>query len=169
MNKSFFLYIHDDLSGDADWKKCGIGMTPYTVVRTRQKFCSKKFGLTHLYFGNPNHIKFLETQFKTKFYTKSGTAINGISAQTELFKMTELEIIVAINNIIKNNKLHVRKLELEEPYSAANSGECPYDIPGEATSYYYLKNKVKKQWGEFSEELVSTATAQFNELFKVVE
>lgn len=167
MSKSFFFYIHDDLSGDSEWKKSGIGMTPYSVVRARQKFCSKRFSLTHLYFGNPNHISFLEAQFKTKFYHKSGTAINGINAQTELFKMTELEIIVAVNKIISSNNLHIRKLELEQPYSAANSGDCPFGIPSEANSYFYLKGMVTKQWGQFSEETVSAASAQFNQLFEI--
>jgi len=169
MSKSYFLYLHSDLSGDPDWNKCGIGMTPYSVVRSRQKFCSKKFSLNHLYFGNPNHISFLEAQFKTKFYRNSGTAINNINAQTELFKMTELEIIVAINKIIRDNKLHIRKLELENPYSAANSGDCPFGIPSESYSYSYLKEMVIKQWGKFSEETVSASTAQFNELFEIAQ
>jgi hypothetical protein len=169
MSKSFFFYIHDDLSNDPEWRKIGIGMTPYSVVRARQKFCSKQFSLTNLYFGNPNHISFLESQFKTKFYDMSGPAINGINSQTELFKMSELEIVVAVNQIITNNKLNIRKLELESPYSAANSGDCPFNIPGESKSYSYLKNVIIKQWGEFSEEPVSASSAQFNELFKVVQ
>jgi len=169
MSKSFFFYIHDDLSGDPDWKKSGIGMTPYSVVRSRQKFCSKKFQLNHLYFGNPNHISFLESKFKKMFYKKSGTAINGISSQTELFKMTELEIIVATNTIIRDHQLHIRKLELNDPYSATNSGECPFKIPSEATSYFYLRDLVIKQWGKFSDEKISSATVQFNKLFEIQE
>jgi hypothetical protein len=169
MSKSFFLYVHDDLSSNPDWKKLGKGMTPYSVVRARQKFCSKKFSLSHLYFGNPNHISFLEAQFKNMFYNKSGTAINDINAQTELFKMAELEIVVAVNKIIKDNKLHIRKLELPKPYSAANSGDCPLSIPSEVNSYNYLKEMVTKEWGQFLNEPVSASTVQFNKLFEVVE
>lgn len=169
MSKSFFFYIHDDLSGDTDWKKCGIGMTPYSVVRSRQKFCSEQFNLNHLYFGNPNHIAYLEAKFKSLFYNKSGTAINNISSQTELFKMTELEMIIAINKIIKENKLHIRKLELETPYSAAKSSDCPFGIPSEVNSYSFLKDKITKQWGEFSTEAFTASSAKFNELFEIVE
>ena len=168
MSKSFFFYIHDDLSGDLNWRKCGKGMTPYSVVRSRQKFCSKQFSLAHLYFGNPNHISFLEEQFKSKFKRKTGTEINNISSQTELFKMTEFEMLVAAKSIIDTNNLQILKVELSKPYSAANSGECPFGIPTEVDSYEYLKNMVIKQWGEFSNDRISPATAMFSELFKVV-
>ena len=166
--KSFFWYMHNDLSGDPDWKKCGIGMTPYSVVRARQKFCSKQFSLNHLYFGNPHHINFLESEFKNKCYKKSGSHINEISSQTELFKMTELEILVSIDKIIIDNKLHVYKVELTNPYSAANSGECPFGIPSETISYDYLRDKVIKNWGKYEDVKITRSTAKFNELFEVV-
>ena len=166
--KSFFWYMHDDLSGDPDWKKCGIGMTPYSVVRARQKFCSKQFSLNHLYFGNPHHIYFLESEFKKSNYKKSGSHINEISSQTELFKMSELEILVAIDKIITDNNLHVSKLELPKPYSAANSGECPFDIPSETVSYDYLKHKITKSWGKFEEVKITKSTVKFNEIFKIL-
>ena len=70
MNKdqrSFFIYVHDDLSQDPDWKKVGKSMTPHSAVRARQKYCSKKVSLNHLYFGDPAHIDFLEKEFKEEY------------------------------------------------------------------------------------------------------
>lgn len=166
MSKSFFFYVHNDLSGDPSWKKCGKGMTPYSVVRARQKYCSKKFQLNHLYFGNPSHISYLEEKFKNKFYKFSGTYLNSISSQTELFKMSELQIIEAVDYIIESNSLHITKLELQQPYSAANSGECPFGIPSEVNSYDYLKDKIIKKWGSCETSYKITAsTAQYNKLF----
>ena len=63
MSKSFILYIHNDLSGDPDWKKIGKAMTPYSAVRSRQKNCSKKFYLNHIFIGDPCHINVLEESF----------------------------------------------------------------------------------------------------------
>jgi hypothetical protein len=170
MNKSFFLYLHNDLSGNSAWKKVGIGMTPYSVVRSRQKFCSDRFGLTHLFFGDPSHIAFLEKEFKDKFFHNSGTYINKISAQTELFNMAEEDILLAINNIIKINELHIKKLDLAVPYSAANSGECPYNIPSEAESYNHLRDLIIEEWDTIVVRgKTSKASIRFSKLFEEVE
>ena len=94
MSKSFILYIHNDLSGDTNWKKIGKAMTPYSAVRSRQKNCSQKFYLNHIFFGDPEHINILEETFKKTCYRLSGTYLNKISGQTELFKMPEEEILI---------------------------------------------------------------------------
>jgi hypothetical protein len=170
MNKSFFLYLHNDLSGDTAWKKVGIGMTPYSVVRSRQKFCSSRFGLTHLFFGDPSHIAFLEEEFKSKFHRNSGTFINNISAQTELFKMLEDDILSKLNDIIKNNDLHIKKLDLAVPYTAANSGECPYNIPSESKSYNYLHQLIIDQWSKMIVYgKTSKSSCNFSKLFEEAE
>jgi hypothetical protein len=168
MSKSFYVYIHDEASGHPDWKKCGKGMTPYSVVRSRQKSSLKKICLNHLYFGNPMHVEFLENQFKNKFGHLSGSTLNEISSQTELFNMTEKEIITELDIIIKNNDLHIMKLELDQPYSAANSGECPMKIPSEAKSYDYHRNIVIKRWGSCEDVKITKSTKQFNNLFTVI-
>ena len=82
--------------------------------------------------------------------------------------MSELEILVAIDKIITDNNLHVSKLELPKPYSAANSGECPFDIPSETVSYDYLKHKITKSWGKFEEVKITKSTVKFNEIFKIL-
>ena len=170
MNKSFFLYLHIDLSGNPQWRKLGIGMTPYSVVRSRQKFCSNRFELTHLFFGDPSHIAFLEQEFKTKFYQNSGTYINKINAQTELFKMSEEDILLELAKIIDANELHIKKLAMDTPYSAANSGECPYNIPSEVNSYSYLRDLIVEEWGEIlTHGKTSRASFNFSKLFKEIE
>jgi len=147
MSKSFILYIHNDLSGDPDWKKIGKAMTPYSAVRSRQKNCSKKFYLNHIFLGDPCHIDVLEESFKRTCYTLSGTHINQISGQTEIFKMSEEAILDHLLGIIEKYNLRVKKIELDTPYSACNSGECPLQIPSEANSYAYLRNLVIRTWG----------------------
>jgi hypothetical protein len=114
------------------------------------------------------HVEFLENQFKNKFRHLSGSILNEISSQTELFKMTEKEIITELDIIIKNNDLHIMKLELDQPYSAANSGECPMKIPSEAKSYDYHRNIVVKRWGNCEDVKITKSTKQFNNLFTVI-
>jgi hypothetical protein len=163
--KSFYVYIHDDLSQDPAWKKVGKCMTPYSAVRARQKFCSKKVSLNHLYFGDPAHIAFLEKTFKDKFVNKSGSVINKneISCQTEMFKMPESDIVIALNNIIETYALNIKKLELDPLYSASNPKECPLKIPNEDTSYNYCRELVIKYWGKCSDHKISKANQQFTD------
>ncbi len=142
--KSFFFYIHDDLSGDKSYKKIGIGMTPYSVVRARQKFCSQKFSLNHLWFGHPGDIEFLEGYIKKKLRELSIKHLKGISA-TEIFKIDEESLINIVNLCIKKYKLNISKQKLSNPYSASKSSECPLNIPVERDSYNYLMEQLNSK------------------------
>lgn len=150
IDRSFFAYLHDDLSGDPLYKKFGKTMTPYSAVRVRQRYCSKKFSLNHLWFGHPSDINELEIFFKEKFYEYTGTYLTGISAQSELFRLSESFMVSEITNLISKWNLKIKKIELDEPYSAANSSECPIGIPGEKNSYSFLMNKINQTWGKQS-------------------
>ena len=163
--KSFFLYLHDDLSGDPEWKKLGKGMTPYSVVRARQKFCSKRFELTQLWFGHPSHINHLEELFKKRFYRNSGAFVNSISAQTEMFKMSAVAIVYNVNKMIVDNKLQVGLVKLDTPYSASNSGNCPFKIPSENKSHDHLSDLIHSQYGNAKELPKKLYNNLFSELF----
>jgi len=164
-DKSFFLYLHDDMSGDPDWHKLGKGMTPYSVVRARQKFCSKRFELAQLWFGYPTHVHYLEEAFKKKFYKNSGEFVNKISAQTEMFKMSKDDIIGNVNKIIVDNKLQVGLVTLATPYSASNSTGCPFKIPPEKRSYDHLWNIVHTNYGGAKPVPSINANNLFDEFF----
>lgn len=145
---SFFFYIHDDLSGDENFKKAGKSMTPYSAVRARQKFCSKKFYLNHLWMGNPDHIDFLENQVKSKLYFNSAIYLNGVGA-TEVFNIEENLLVEIVNQIIIDNELNIAKLNFETPYSASRSSDCPLKIPSEKESKQWL-TKFLAENTEFS-------------------
>ena len=140
---SFFFYIHNDLSGDPDWKKIGKSMTPYSAVRARQKYCSEVFHLNHIWFGNPKDINFIEKTIKTNLHELSAKYLNGISA-TEVFKIQENELIKQVNQLIEDYGLQVWKQQLDKPYSASKSSECPLEIPMETESYHYLKKILQE-------------------------
>jgi len=138
MNKSFILYIHNDLSGDPEVVKLGRGMTPYSVVRLRQRFMSKIFEIDHFYFGDPDDIHQLETHLK--FTLKSRAVRN--RCQRELFRIPVGDLLQTIDDYILKHHLRVAKVQLPEKYSAHNSRTCPLKIPSEKRSYDYLKAKI---------------------------
>lgn len=146
-DKAFFFYIHKDLGGDSNWRKIGIAMTPYSAVRARQKNLSKEFSLDHVYFGIPSDIAKLETNIKNIFKHMSGSILNNIAAQTEMFKISETDLLDEIHKQIVSLNLHVEKCVLAVPYSAANSGACPLGIPCEQNSHEYLTNILENKYG----------------------
>jgi hypothetical protein len=140
--KSFFLYIYGDLCGNIEYNKLGVGMTPYSVLRSRQKSCSERISLDYLLFGLPDQILFLEDKFKKKYNHLTGTILNGIPSQTELFKMKKEDMFNSIMEFNDEYKLNIVFLNMPVPYSAVNSGECPLGIPSERKSFEFLIEKA---------------------------
>lgn len=145
--KSFFFYIHKDLGNEPDVWKTGIGMTPYSVVRARQKFIWRQFVLEHLWFGNPEHINFLEHRVKEIFEKQSGNYLHNYGTQTEIFKAPIADLLDAVEFIIEKYELQVELVALKTPYSASSSGKCPLGIPSEANSFDHLTAKVGEKFG----------------------
>jgi hypothetical protein len=168
---SHFLYIHKDLSGvDGVWK-VGITMTPYSAVRARQKFCWNKFYLDYLYFGLPGHVKTLEKLVKKQFAHLTGKQTQGTSANTEMIQIDIDRLLKEITSIIKDWNLKIHRLHLDEPYGAANSGHCPFGIPGELYASEWLQEKAKNFFrSEDAKEprpIRLSSKTMFKELFEV--
>lgn len=159
---SHFFYIHQDLSGDPDWNKAGVSITPYSAVRARQKFCSKEFTLDHLYFGRSRHIHRLESIVKERYKHLSGKTLTG-RGQTELFNVDQLSLTKFINQTIEDLGLHIQKVELEKPYSASNAGNCPFKVPSESSVWQWAENLVEDRWGK---DPYISAKGMFAELFE---
>ena len=168
---SHFLYIHKDLSGvDGVWK-VGITMTPYSAVRARQKFCWNKFYLDYLYFGLPGHVKILESIVKQRFAHLTGKQTQGTSANTEMIQIDIDRLLKEITSIIKDWNLKIHRLQLDEPYGAANSGHCPFGIPSELHASQWLQEKAKNFFrSEDAKEprpIRLSSKTMFKELFEV--
>jgi hypothetical protein len=150
---SHFLYIHKDLSGSAEWNKIGQAITPYSAVRLRQRFCSMEFSLDHVYFGRERHIERLEDRIKERYNHLSGKALTGRN-QTELFKVSQEDLVDYIGDTIKELGLNINKVKLSKPYSASSSGLCPLDVPSEKEVWSWAQKIVKDTWGEDEERLL---------------
>ena len=150
---SHFLYIHKDLSGDPDWNKVGVSLTPYSAVRARQKFCSKEFTLDHLYFGREGHIARLEDIVKDTYRPLSGKIKTG-RGQTELFNLSQDALVEFIDYTITERGFHIQKVQLKKPYSASKSSDCPYKVPGESQANNWANQLVEQKWGESEEQII---------------
>jgi len=164
--KSFFLYIHKDLSGVNGVWKIGKAMTPYSAVRARQKFCWNKFELDYLFFGDPIDIDALERYLKNKFHSLSSKRLTKNGASTELFQINIDIILKTITRQIELCCLNVKQVLLAEKYSAANSGQCPIGIPSEQYSHYYLNKMLEKEFGSYTKPTYKPALNTFNQLFE---
>ena len=143
-NVSPFFYIHADLSGNECWNKIGIGITPYSVVRARQKYCSQPFYIDHLYFGEFDDISKIERYFKSMFKHQSAKYLLKSNA-TELFKMKQDDIVNEINRIIIRWNLKIKKLDVSK-YSSSSSQNCILKIPSEDEAYCYSKDLITKMF-----------------------
>ena len=145
---SNFLYIHHDLSGVPDVWKIGISMTPYSAVRSRQKFCWNQFGLQHLYFGTSACIEHLESAIKQHFRSKSGKVMKQYGTQTEMFNVPIEDLLLYIEWYVERNKLLVKKVEMKGDYTASRSGACPFGIPSETLAAEWCQEKLELIFGD---------------------
>jgi len=126
------------MSGTPDVWKIGVTKTPYSAVRGRQKYTWIKFGLTHLYFGLPRDVLWLEQRIKDIFQNFSGKVIQGYG--TELFNIGLQPLRAEIARLIEDCKLKVIEVKLKEPYTASSSGKCPFGLPGESDADFFLES-----------------------------
>jgi hypothetical protein len=126
------------MAGTPDVWKIGVTKTPYSAVRGRQKYTWAKFGLTHLYFGEPGDVLWLEQRIKEIYQHLSGKAIQGYG--TELFKITIKRLCAEIDSLIEKCNLKVIVVDLKEPYTASSSSKCPFGIPSEVCADYFLED-----------------------------
>lgn len=133
------------MASTPDVWKVGITKTPYSAVRGRQKNVWTKFGLTDLYFGEPLDIAWLEQQVKDDFKYCSGKVLQGYG--NELFNININVLKKFIAQMTEEHDLRVRPVAMKEPYTAANSGKCPFGIPGEKDADWYLQQKCNEIFG----------------------
>ena len=161
---SHFLYIHKDMSGTPDVWKPGIAMLPYSAVRARQKFTWNQFELNYLFFGRPRHIVFLEKTIKSHFSYCSGNILQGFGGQTELFQIKEEDLLFFVRSTIAQHNLTIKEILLEKPYTASNSGQCPFGCPTEAYAESWCNNKAVELFGK---DNYRSAKDMFDQLFEV--
>jgi hypothetical protein len=145
-NNSGFFYLHKSLDKTPDVWKAGITLSPYSAVRARSKFTWDEFVLDHVYFGVPQDIGILEQRVKSILYQRSGSYINGLGGQTEIFKISETELLNLVEELIKTLALRIIKLELNTPYGANNTSTCPLKLPGESNMRAWTTMEAERRW-----------------------
>lgn len=172
---SHFFYIHADMSKKKDVWKIGISITPYSAVRARQKYCSEKFGLDHLFFGFPDDIKDLERYLKEVLFDITPRDLLVHGNQTELFQITEEQLLHHVNALIELHNFQIIKCDTFGKYTASRSGDCPYGIPSERLSNDWCNNELIKHFSSrptkklpYSRHRFST-TRMFHLLFDPID
>jgi hypothetical protein len=164
---SNFLYIHHDLSGVPDVWKIGVSITPYSAVRSRQKFCWNQFGLQHLYFGTSKCIAHLEWAIKNHFNSKSGKALKNYGTQTEMFNVPIADLLNYIKQYVEQNQLLVKKVEMSGDYTASRSGACPFGIPSETLAGEWCEEKIKDIFGDCRDPVEKFVTGHRGKKFNL--
>jgi len=168
MSKSYFFYIHPDLTKVPDVWKLGITKTPYSAVRARQKYCWEQVGLTHLYFGLPFSISLLESNLKKRLGYLSGKSLQQFGTQTEMFKIDINTLLLEIDSIIVEKELYIKKVDLPTPYTAVNAGQCPFGICSEDFADNWARNKAIEIFGtnaEKQDQSKVSSIVMYDELF----
>ena len=164
---SHFYYIHKDVGGDPDFLKPGVTVHPSNVVRGIQRKQSRKFVIDHLYFGRPEHIYYLESCVKEQYKSVSGKVLLEWGNQTELFKVSIKELLVAVDDIInyKWRPLDIVKIPLKEPYYGTNQSTCTLQLPVGEKDGWYFENKVNELFGYTSQRTKIAPTRTIKNLF----
>lgn len=165
MSTSYWLYIHPELQGKEHYWKVGKSLTPYSAVRSRQRFLVNDFYLTNLWFGDPNDIATVEnivhSMYRPNYNSKLG------SGRGELVYYNELEhgypLDIAISTVIRIRNANVKPMSIGNPlgYHATNSTQCAFNCPQEKDAHTWSRRKLKEMFGL----KVNDPRSMFDELF----
>lgn len=144
---SYVFYIHKELSGNyPKVNKAGKAITPFSVVRLRQRFLVDAFELEYIWFGNPSDITWLEEQVMLHYRLKG--LLKGDRSNTELIWDTTDNIRDVTIAMINLYNLDIHEITpTGYKYSATNSSNCPLGFPGEKAIHDWAPwflDKLKK-------------------------
>lgn len=145
---SYWLYIHPELSQKDHYWKVGRSLTPYSAVRSRQRYLIDDFYLTAVWFGKPDDIARLETTVQSiyKPLDSPGTGRRELIYYNPNEQHHSLE--TAIDVIIYGHKLKVVRRYTGNPrgYHATNSGQCPLHCDQEQYAHEWSRQQLKQQF-----------------------
>ena len=148
MSTSYWLYIHPELSNKENYWKVGKSLTPYSAVRSRQRFLVDDFYLTAVWFGHPDDIALLEAEihrmFRPVVWNKLGSSRGELvyfnpEHETETLEQT-------IDAVITVNEYRVRRIVAPSPrgYHATNASQCPYGCAQEKDAHKWSRAKLRE-------------------------
>lgn len=139
-DNSYVLYLHRELRLLENWWKAGRAITPYSAVRLRQRLVHDQFCLEHVYFGNPEDIKWLEKRIHSAFPGPDNTYCN-----KELVQVEEARLLAFIDHQISHFGLEIT--HLGDNYTAHRSQHCPYGFPVEKDIHEWARDKLEETFG----------------------
>jgi len=163
MKNSYWFYLHPELTNQPHYHKAGRSLTPYSAVRSRQRFMLADFYLTAVWFGHPEDIAHLERTVHDLYRpSELGPGRRELIYYNPEQRRYDLE--TAIEMIIYSHRLSVVRRYTQDPrgYHAVNSSQCPFNCAAEKDAHEWSRSEL---WSRFRRRLGSRGR-QFDDLFE---
>jgi hypothetical protein len=147
MSTSYWLYMHPELSGAEHYWKVGKSLTPYSAVRSRQRFLVNDFYLTALWFGHPDDIARLERDIHQLWRPRSEQRL-GSSRRELIYYQPDQEHHAALDTAIEimlwSRKLRIQRMHTgTRGYHATNSSQCCFHSAQEKDAHEWSRLKLR--------------------------
>lgn len=113
--------------------KFGITHLPWERLRMQQQGTDEEIQFDHIWMiqsGSEAGLKNVESALKAKFNHLCLHLETGRAGHTEWFRDISFdEFQTVLNCYAKSYSVNIAKVELESPYTATKSSECPFDSP----------------------------------------
>ena len=162
---SYWFYLHPELSGRTNYWKAGKSLTPYSAVRSRQRFLVDDFYLSAVWFGHPTDIAKLE-KLVHGLYSPRGQSQLGSSRGELIYydpKEQDSSLEARVEQIIYSYNLSVQRMFTGDSrgYHATNSSQCCFGCWQEKDAHEWSRRRV---WELFNRRL-GRARTTYDSLF----
>jgi hypothetical protein len=146
MSTSYWLYMHPELTGEPGYWKVGKSLTPYSAVRSRQRFLVNDFYLTAVWFGHPNDIADQERDILVRFRPPHTQRLG--SSRSELIYYQppagQPQLAQVLDQMILSSQRRIQRMHPDDArgYHATNSGQCCFGSDREAYAHEWSAMKL---------------------------
>ena len=151
MSTSYWLYIHPELTGKPNYWKVGKSLTPYSAVRSRQRYLVDDFYLTAVWFGHPDDIAELERAIHSIWRPADDKKLGSSRGELIYYKeedssSSSSSLEMFIEQMIYSRNSRVKRMYTGNPkgYHATNAGQCCFESDQEKYAHEWSKRKLKE-------------------------
>lgn len=166
MSTSYWLYMHPELGGQQHYWKVGKSLTPYSAVRSRQRFLVDDFYLTAVWFSEPGEIAALERDIHDIWRPKYGKKLGSSRGELIYYNPEEenRNLTTAVELMIISRQANIKRMYTCDPkgYHATNAGQCCFHSDQEKYAHEWSRTKLR----DLFNIRVGSPKNQFENLFE---
>ena len=150
MSTSYWLYLHPELQGKKNYWKVGKSLTPYSAVRSRQRFLVDDFYLTAVWFGHPSDVAAMEQIIHSIYRPILGSKLG--SSRGELVYYDEeaegYSLATSIQLAIDLRKASLTRMHTSDPrgYHATCSSQCVFNCVQEKDAHEWSRRLIRSMF-----------------------